>query len=143
MREAVAARAAEPVPGEAPRADAPPPAEGEPAPEKFKVGQYELSEPELAAMITRQAAEDIRKANLPSAPEGYEARLPADLKLPGGMEYRFDASDPSLVAAQNLAHAKGWSQQDFSEALGFLPVIRRSSMPRLPSARGRKLPRPA
>jgi len=30
----------------------------------------------------------------------------------------FDQSDPSLVAARNLAHAKGWSQQDFSEALG-------------------------
>ena len=42
----------------------------------------------------------------------------ADLKLPGGQTYTFDQTDPSLIAARNLAHAKGWSQQDFSEALG-------------------------
>jgi transcriptional regulator with XRE-family HTH domain len=40
------------------------------------------------------------------------------MKLPNGMSYTFDQTDPSLVAARNLAHAKGWSQQDFSEALG-------------------------
>jgi transcriptional regulator with XRE-family HTH domain len=44
--------------------------------------------------------------------------LPDGYKAPGGVEYRFDVNDPSLVAARNLAHLKGWSQQDFSEALG-------------------------
>jgi hypothetical protein len=69
-------------------------------------------------MMDGQAQDDLKKATLPASPEAYEAKLPADLKLPGGLEYRFDLTDPSLIAARNLAHAKGCSQQDFSEALG-------------------------
>jgi hypothetical protein len=100
-----------------------PPAESRPAPEaaaaeKVKVGKFEVSEGELASMMDRQAQDDLRRATAPSTPEAYEAKLPADLKLPGGQTYTFDQNDPSLIAARNLAHAKGWSQQDFSEALG-------------------------
>jgi transcriptional regulator with XRE-family HTH domain len=69
-------------------------------------------------MMRRQAQEDLRKATIPPSAEAYEARLPADLKLPGGQQFKVDANDPSFIAARNLAHAKGWSQQDFSEALG-------------------------
>jgi len=105
------------------RSEEPPPPAGDqqPAPEaalKIKVGKFEVSEGELATMMDRQAQDDLRKATVPAAPEAYEAKLPADLKLPGGQEYKFDVNDPSLIAARNLAHAKGWSQQDFSEALG-------------------------
>jgi hypothetical protein len=105
-----------------PTADKAPPADPEqpaqPGADRVKVGKYETTEAELAAMMERQSIEDLRKATIPTAPEAYEAKLPADLKLPGGQEYRFDVNDPSLVAARNLAHAKGWSQQDFSDALG-------------------------
>jgi hypothetical protein len=69
-------------------------------------------------MLQRQAQEDLRRATVPQTAEAYEAKLPADLKLPGGQQFRIDASDPSLVPARNLAHSKGWSQQDFSDALG-------------------------
>jgi hypothetical protein len=86
--------------------------------EKFKVGQFEVTEAEIASMMERQANEDLRKATIPAAPAAYEAKLPDGFKLPAGIEYKFDLTDPSLIAAQNLAHAKGWSQQDFSEALG-------------------------
>jgi hypothetical protein len=86
--------------------------------EKFKVGEYEITAEELGAMMQRQATDDLHKAALPAGPELYEARLPEGFKLPAGIEYKFDMKDPSLIAAQNLAHAKGWSQQDFSEALG-------------------------
>jgi transcriptional regulator with XRE-family HTH domain len=86
--------------------------------ERFKIGQYEISEAELGAMMQRQAAEDLRRATIPATPEAYEAKLSDDFKMPAGVEFKFDANDPSMVAARNLAHAKGWSQQDFSEALG-------------------------
>jgi hypothetical protein len=86
--------------------------------EKLKVGKYEVSEADVASMMERQAIEDQRKLTLPSAPEAYKAELPADLKLPGGREYKFDVNDPTMIAARNLAHSKGWSQQDFSDALG-------------------------
>jgi hypothetical protein len=86
--------------------------------EKTKVGKFEVSEDEVASMMARQSQEDLKKATLPPSPDAYKAELPADLKLPGGVEYKFNPNDPSLIAARNLAHAKGWSQQDFSEALG-------------------------
>jgi len=86
--------------------------------EKLKVGRYEVSEQELASMLARQSQDDLKKLTLPPAPEAYKAELPADLKLPGGVEYKFDQSNPSLVDARNMAFAKGWSQQDFSDALG-------------------------
>jgi hypothetical protein len=82
------------------------------------VGRYEIDERSLGEMLQRQAQEDLRRATVPASAEAYEAKLPADLKLPAGQQYKFDVNDPSLVAARNLAHAKGWSQQDFSEALG-------------------------
>jgi hypothetical protein len=86
--------------------------------EKVKVGEYEIDAETLGEMMRRQAVEDQRRLTLPPAPEAYEAKLPADLKLPGGQTYVFDQSDPSLVAARQLAHARGWTQSDFSDALG-------------------------
>jgi hypothetical protein len=110
------AAASDPAAGDAPASEEPQaPAHST---EKLKVGKYEVSEAELASMMDRQAQDDLRKATIPASPEAYEAKLPAGLKLPGGLEYRFDQTDPSLIAARNMAHAKGWSQQDFSEALG-------------------------
>jgi hypothetical protein len=117
QREAAAARAA----GEGPQGAAP--AGDQPAPpaapaEKVRVGEYEIGPEELGAMMQRQAVEDQRRLTLPASAEAYKAELPADLKLPAGQTYTFNQNDPSLIAARNLAHAKGWSQQDFSEALG-------------------------
>jgi len=103
--------------------DAPPPsADQQPPPaaqgEKVKIGKYEVSEAELASMMDRQAQDDLKKATLPAAPEAYEAKLPADLKLPGDQTYTFDQNDPSIAAARNWAHAKGLSQDEFSQVLG-------------------------
>jgi hypothetical protein len=69
-------------------------------------------------MMDRQAQEDLKKLTLPPAPEAYKAELPADLKLPGGVEYKFDQSNPSLAAARNMAHSMGLSQDQFSQILG-------------------------
>ena len=117
QREAAAARARGELPQDKPAAD-PEAAALAASTEKHKIGAYEISESQLGEMMTRQAAEDLKAATLPATPEAYEAKLPADLRLPGDMTYTFNQNDPSLVAARNLAHAKGWSQQDFSEALG-------------------------
>jgi transcriptional regulator with XRE-family HTH domain len=115
QREAAAAQKAGTTPEQ--RVEAP---DGElPAnTEKVKIGKFEVSEAELAAMMTRHADDDLRRATVPASPEKYLAQLPENLTLPGSQTYKFDESDPSLVAARNLAHSKGWSQQDFSEALG-------------------------
>jgi hypothetical protein len=104
-----------------PAADAPIDPQAPQAPaagEKFKIGKFEVSEEQIAGMMQRQAVEDQRRLILPATPQEYKAELPDGLTLPGGVEYKFNPNDPSLIAARNLAHAKGWSQQDFSEALG-------------------------
>jgi hypothetical protein len=115
QREAAAARARGEPPQDPAAADPQTPAHST---EKLKVGKFEVSEDDLASMMTRQAADDLRKATLPAAPEAYEAKLPADLKLPGGQTYTFNPNDPSIAAARNWAHAKGLSQDEFSQVLG-------------------------
>jgi hypothetical protein len=117
QRQAAAARAAGEPPQDHPGA-VDPAAAAAASTEKLKVGKYEVSEAELATMMDRQAQDDLKKATLPAAPEGYKAELPADLKLPGGQTYTFDKNDPSIAAARNWAHAKGLSQGEFSEVLG-------------------------
>jgi hypothetical protein len=113
QREAAAARAAgEPDPAAAPAADAP-----AADTQKFRVGKYETSEAELAAMLDRVAQDDIRRANVPPTPDAYKLELSPDAKLPGGVEYKFNASDPSLAALRNWAHAKGFDQGTLSEML--------------------------
>jgi hypothetical protein len=116
QREAAAARGA----GEDPQreAQAADPQTPPPAGEKTRVGKFEVSEGELETMLQRQSQDDLRKATLPATPEAYEAKLPADLKLPGDQTYTFDQHDPSIAAARNWAHAKGLSQDEFSQVLG-------------------------
>jgi hypothetical protein len=85
--------------------------------EKLKVGKYEVSEAELAGMMDRQAQDDLRKATLPPTPDDYKLELSPGAKLPGEVEYKFNAGDPSLVALKNWAHAKGFDQSTLSEML--------------------------
>jgi hypothetical protein len=112
QREAAAARAA----GESPQApnseqQAQPPAA------KVQVGKFEVSEDEIATMMDRQALDDLRKATVPPTPDAYKLELSPDARLPGGVEYKFNASDPSLAALKNWAHAKGFDQSTLSEML--------------------------
>ncbi|MET4240721.1 hypothetical protein [Bradyrhizobium sp. RT10b] len=110
QREAVAETAGDNVH----RPDGGPPA----APSaKVQVGKYEIAEDELAAMMDRQAQDDLRKATIPPTPDAYKLEISPDAKLPGGVEFKFDVSDPSLVAAKNWAHSKGLDQSAFSEML--------------------------
>jgi hypothetical protein len=112
QREAAAARAAgEPDPTAAP-ADAPAANS-----QKFKVGKFDVSEDEIAGMLDRQAKDDLRAATVPPTPDAYKAELAPNTKLPGNVEYKFDASDPGLAAAKAWAHSKGLDQSAFSEML--------------------------
>jgi hypothetical protein len=115
QREAAAARAAGEPPKDPATADPATPAAA--STEKLKVGKYEVSEAELAAMMDRQAQDDLRKATLPTTPDEYKLELSPGAKLPGDAEYKFNAADPSLAALKNWAHAKGFDQSTLSEML--------------------------
>lgn len=113
QREAAAAHAGEPDPAApAPAADAPPADT-----QKFKVGKFETSEAELAAMLDRQAQDDLRKANIPPTPNDYKLEIAPNTTLPGNVEFKFDGNDPGLIAAKAWAHGKGLDQSAFSEML--------------------------
>jgi hypothetical protein len=110
-----------------PAADAPPAPAAEPqqAPAaadgaKFKVGKFEVSEDQLGAMMERQAVDDLRKATIPPTPADYKLALPENLKLPGGIEFKFDeaGNKATFDAARAWAHTRGLNQTDFSEMMG-------------------------
>jgi hypothetical protein len=78
----------------------------------------------LDELTTFKAAEDSRKLTLPATPEAYQLALPEDFQAPSGIEVKLDPNDPMLKNAQAMAHAKGWSQKDFSDALGVVATMK-------------------
>lgn len=85
--------------------------------DKVKIGRYEVSEQDIGSMMERQAIEDQRRLTLPATPNDYKLEISPDAKLPGGVEYRFDGNDPSMVAVKNWAHGRGLDQGALSELL--------------------------
>jgi hypothetical protein len=85
---------------------------------KLRVGEYELSSDDIAALMATKAQADLRATQVPADASGYKPDLPADLKLPPGIEFKIDTNDPAYKDLANFAYARGWSSQEFSAALG-------------------------
>ena len=85
---------------------------------KLRVGDYELSADDIANLMRTRAELNLRSTQVPADASGYKPDLPADLKLPAGIEVKIDTSDPSYRDLAAFAHARGWSQSDLSAALG-------------------------
>jgi hypothetical protein len=85
---------------------------------ELKVADWSKSYEEL-----RQAKAEIdaRKASIPAQADLYKPELPKELKLPAGMEVK--TTDPLYLAVRQMAHQKGWTQDDFSQALGVYASI--------------------
>lgn len=90
---------------------------------KHKFGDFYLTEAEIRDLAAHKAQEDLRRGQVPAAPDKYRLELPPGLKLPEGV--KFDVANvndpikgPGLRAAMEWAHKKGFSQGDFSEMLG-------------------------
>jgi hypothetical protein len=86
-------------------------------------------------LSTKDAADAVRKNSLPPSADAYKIELPADFQMPTGVEFKFDDKAPELVQARALAHAKGWTQQDFSEALGIFAAAKISEQATINTAR--------
>lgn len=71
-----------------------------------------------AEVITRDAAEQIRRNALPAKPEDYKVELPKDFVVPQGVEFKFDDTNPALANARAAAKDMGLSQDQFSKLLG-------------------------
>lgn len=86
-------------------------------------------------MSTKDAADAVRKNSLPASPEAYKIELPAEFQMPAGQKFEFDANAPELAMARTMAHAKGWTQQDFSEALGVFAAAKVAEEAQVSTAR--------
>lgn len=65
---------------------------------------------------TFKANDEARRASIPGQADLYKPDLPEAVKIPEGLELKLDT--PMYREARDLAYAKGWTQTDFSEALG-------------------------
>lgn len=86
-------------------------------------------------LSTKDAAEAVRKNSLPPAPDAYKIELPSDFQMPAGVKFEFDPAAPELAQARAMAHAKGWTQQDFSDALGVFAAAKVGEQAQIDSAR--------
>jgi hypothetical protein len=81
--------------------------------------RFELSPDDVKMLMTQKAENDLRATRVPLDATGYKPELPKDLKLPPGVgEIKIDEGDPALADLRMFAHSRGWSQDDFSAALG-------------------------
>jgi hypothetical protein len=89
---------------------------------KLRVGSMELDEGDIRKIMAESAMRESRKATMPADAAGYTLNLPADLKLPDGMTWKW-ATDhpvqgPLLAAAKEFAFANGIDQAGFSKMMG-------------------------
>jgi hypothetical protein len=103
----------------------PAPAPGDPATSvtpdgKLRIGEgetaFELSADDVAELMKTRAELDLRATRVP-ADGVYQPTLPPDYKLPEGVEFKIDISDPSYVELAAFAKARGWTQEEFSSIL--------------------------
>ena len=84
---------------------------------------------------TNRAADAVRKNSLPQSADAYKIELPKEFTMPAGVEFKFDEKAPELAQARAMAHAKGWTQQDFSEALGIFAAAKIGEQAQINTAR--------
>ena len=77
----------------------------------------------------------MRRATLPPSPNDYKAELPADFKIPDGIKYEFNNTDPLLAQAQAVAHEAGLSQNQFSKLLAIYAGGQVASQQQISNAR--------
>jgi hypothetical protein len=94
----------------------------QPAPDRIRVGDLELTADDLKGLMERKSLEDGRRASMPKDAAGYELALPSDFVLPEGQTYKFATDDPVLGPllgqAKLVAHDLGIDQNGFSRLPG-------------------------
>jgi hypothetical protein len=72
----------------------------------------------LGELTALKAAHDSKLAAMPEKPDGYELKLPADLKFEGGDGFTLDPNDPLVNFGREVAHAMGADQAGFEKIVG-------------------------
>jgi hypothetical protein len=108
-------------PGDAPTDTA---GEGGPAADVLKVGEREVSRAELAAFLKTRDDAGENAPQLPAAAAAdFVVELPADFRLPEGLDFELDPAHPDVTLAREVALDAGLSQPQFSKMLGLHATI--------------------
>jgi hypothetical protein len=89
--------------------------------------------------MARQGAEDARKLTLPTTPEAYELKVPADFKPPADVKFEFNPNDPTIARARQLALNRGLDQDTFSDFLGCYAAERIAEASKINTARNAEI----
>jgi hypothetical protein len=93
----------------------------QPAPDRIRVGDLELTADDLKGLMERRGLEESRKATLPKDAASYNLDLPADFRLPDGVAWQWNLNDPVLTPligqAKEWAFANGVNQEGFSKMM--------------------------
>lgn len=89
---------------------------------EFKTAkEYEAHyEKNVAPVIVRDAAEQVRRAALPAKPEDYKVGTTQNFKPPAGIEFKIDEADPLWPQARAWAQKHGLSQDAFNEGIDLI-----------------------
>ncbi|MBN9438250.1 hypothetical protein [Bosea sp. (in: a-proteobacteria)] len=72
----------------------------------------------LGELEALKASHDSRAAAVPDKPDGYELKLPADLKFEAGDGFEIDPGDPMVSFGREVAHKMGLDQSGFEAIVG-------------------------
>ena len=72
---------------------------------------------DLGELVKAKATLDERAGQVPADAAAYKVELPADLKLPEGLNFEVKEGDPLLTEFRAFAHANGLTQAQFSGVL--------------------------
>jgi hypothetical protein len=115
----------------------------QPAPDRIRVGDLELTADELKGLMERRGLEESRKATLPKDAAGYELALPSDFVLPEGQSFKFATDDPVLGPllgqAKQVAHELGVDQAGFSRLLGLFAASQINEQRMIAAAKSKEL----
>jgi hypothetical protein len=112
------------------------------APSHVEIDGVQWSHDAVRKAIAHQVEADAARSALPQSADDYRLDLPADFQAPAGApNFEFDKNDPLLARARELAHARGVSQQTFSDMLGVFAASKIQEQQQLAVARSSELGR--
>jgi hypothetical protein len=89
---------------------------------RLQVGDLFLDNNQIKEILAADAEQKSRRANLPADASAYTLDLPADFKMPEGVDFRWEVNHPvfgpMINQAREFAHSIGLDQATFSRMMG-------------------------
>jgi hypothetical protein len=112
---------------------------------RLVIGEMSLSEQDIRDIMAAKGAEAVKKATLPSSPDGFTLDLPQDFVMPQGQQFQWDLNNPVvgplLQQAKQFAFEAGLSQPQFSKLLSLYAASVVSKNSKIADARNAELNR--